>query len=68
MKLLVEVKESKAEFVIELLDSLSFVKAKKLVKDKPRLVIEMEEAVAELNLINAGKKKARKFEDFLDEL
>jgi hypothetical protein len=68
MKLLVEVKESKAEFVIELLDSLSFVKAKKLVKDKPRLVIEMEEAVAELNLIKAGKKKARKFEDFLDEL
>lgn len=68
MKLLVEVKENKAAFVLELLGSLSFVKAKPVNVEKDRLLAELDEAVEEMKLIRAGKKKARKASEFLNEL
>lgn len=68
MKLLVEVKDSKADFVLELLRSLSFVKAEPVRTVKDRLLSELDEAVEEVKLIRAGKKKARKASDFLNEL
>lgn len=68
MKLLVEVKDSKAEFVKELLNSLSFVKAKTITPEKALLIEEIKEAVEEMKQIKAGKKKARNAEEFLNEL
>lgn len=53
---------------MELLHSLSYVKAKPLTDTKAELFGEIREAVEEMKLIRAGKKKARNAEDFLNEL
>lgn len=68
MKVLLEIKDSKAGFVMELLQSLPYVKAKPLTKGYAKLVDEINEAVAEMKLIKKGKKKARNAEEFLNEL
>ena len=68
MRVLLEVKDSKADFVMELLRSLSYVKAKPISEEKAKLMEEINEAVSEMKLIRAGKKKARNAEDFLNEL
>lgn len=68
MKVLLDIKDNKADFVMELLDSLSFVKTKKLTDEKTQLIEEIKEAVEEMKLIRAGKKKARNAQDFINEL
>ena len=68
MKVLLDIKDKKANFVLELLRNLSFVKAKRLTDSKAQLVEEITEAVEELKLIRSGKKKARNAEDFIREL
>jgi hypothetical protein len=68
MKVLLDIKDNKASFVMELLHSLSFVKTRKLTDEKAQLIEEINEAVEEMKLIKAGKKKARNAEDFINEL
>ena len=68
MKVLLDIKDSKAAFVMELLKSFSFIKTKELTKEKAQLIEEINEAVEEMKLIRSGKKKARNAEDFLNEL
>ena len=68
MKVLLEIKESKADFVLKLLRNLSYVKAKPLTEEKATLIEEIKEGVEEIKLIKAGKKKARNAEEFLSEL
>ena len=68
MKLLVEVKDSKAEFVTELLESFSFVKVRIVSARKAKVLDGIREAVEELKLVKQGKLKARKAEDVLNEL
>ena len=68
MKILLEIKDNKAAFVMELLRNLSFVKAKPLTDTKAQLLEEMKEAVEEMKLVKSGKKKARNAEEFLNEL
>ena len=69
MQVIVDVKDNKASFFMELLKNFSFVKkAKPLTAEKSLLMQEIKEAVEELNLVKAGKKQARNAEDFLHEL
>ena len=68
MKVLLDIKDSKADFVMELLGSLSFVKVKAVNEEKMQLIDEIKEAVQDMKLIKAGKKKARNAEDFINEL
>ena len=68
MKLLVEIPDKKANSILEVLNSIPFVKTKKLTDEKARLLKEIREAVEELNSIKSGKKKARDAEEFLNEL
>ena len=68
MKILLDVKDSKADNLIGLLNDLSYVKTKTLSPAKARFLEEMKEAVEELNLVKSGKKKVRNAEDFLNEL
>ncbi len=68
MKVLLDIKDNKAEFFMEVLKSFSFVKAKPITDSKAALMEEIKEAVEEMKLIRAGKKKARNAEDFLNEL
>ena len=68
MKILLDIKDNKAHFFMELIKNFSFVKAKPLTDNKALFLEELKEATEEVNLIKAGKKKARNADDFLNEL
>jgi hypothetical protein len=69
MKVLVDIPDNKADFGLEVLRNLMFVKkANPISSQKYLLMEEIKEAVEELNLIKTGKKTARNAEDFLNEL
>ena len=68
MKVLLDIKDNKAAFVMELLGYFKFVKVEIISSEKALLIKEIKEAVEEMKLIRAGKKKARNAEDFLNEL
>ena len=68
MKILLEIPDNKAASLLEVLRSISYVKAKPLTDAKARLMEEIREAVEEMKQIRGGKKKGRNAEDFLNEL
>ena len=68
MKVLIDIKDNKASFVMELLNSLSFVKTKTITESKALLIEEIKEVVEEMKLIKSGKLQARDADDFLNEL
>jgi hypothetical protein len=68
MKVLLDIKDSKVDFVMELLGSLSFVKAEPLTAKKSDTLKGLKKAVEEVNLIKAGKKKSVSLNSFLDGL
>ncbi len=68
MKVLLEIPDSKASSLMEVLKSISYVKATPLTDTKALLMGEIREAVEEMKLIRAGKKVARSADDFLNEL
>jgi hypothetical protein len=68
MKVLLDIKDAKAPFVLELLSNLPFVKAKPLAGEKALLIEEISEAVENLKLVRQGKLKARPAKDVLNEL
>lgn len=68
MKLLLDIKENKAGFILELLHSFPYVKAKQLTPSQELFYKELGEAVREVKLVKSGRKKARKAEDFINEL
>ena len=68
MKLLLEIKDNKAAFFMELLKNFPYVKAKPISDEKGLLIEEMKEAVENLKLVRQGKLKARPAKELLDEL
>ena len=68
MKILLEIPDNRAVSLMDVLRSISYVKAKPLTESKARLLSEIKDAVDEINLVNAGKKTARNAEEFLNEL
>jgi hypothetical protein len=68
MKVLLDIKDGKATPLLEVLKGLAYVKVKTISDEKALLMEEIREAVEEMKLIRAGKKKARNAEDFLNEL
>jgi len=68
MKVILDIKDAKAPFVMELLQSFSFVKAKPLSPYKAKVLEDVKEAVEEMKLIKAGKLRARNAEDLFNEL
>lgn len=68
MKVLLDIKDDKVAFVMELLNSLSFVKAKPLSNEKAELMSDIREAVEELKLVRQGKLQARNAENLINEL
>ena len=65
---LLNIKDDKADFVMELLRSFKFIKAEKITSEKAKLIKDIKEAVEEMKLIKAGKLKGRPAEELLDEL
>jgi len=69
MKILLDIKDNKAAFFMELIKNLSFIKkATPLSDSKAELIQDIREAVEELKLIQEGKMEARNAEDLIDEL
>ncbi|MBK6409661.1 MAG: hypothetical protein IPF78_08175 [Flavobacteriales bacterium] len=68
MKLVIEVNDSKAEFLLELLRSLPFVKSSTISNEKDEVLDSVRKAVEEMKLVKAGKLKGRPVEDLLNEL
>jgi hypothetical protein len=68
MKVLLDIPDSKATSLMEVLKSISYVKARQITDSKAQLMEEIRDAVEEMKLIRAGKKKARNAEEFLNEL
>jgi hypothetical protein len=68
MKILLDIPDNKASSFMEVLRSISYVKAKPLTDAKALLLEEIREAVEEMKLIRAGEKQASNAEDFLNEL
>ncbi len=68
MKILLDIPDNKASSLMDVLRSISYVKAKLLTDTKALVMEEIREAVEEMKLIRAGKKKTRNAEDFLNEL
>lgn len=68
MKVLLDIPDNKASSLMDVLKSISYVKAKTLTDEKALLLEEIKDAVEEMKLIRAGKKEARNAEDFLNDL
>ena len=68
MKAVLDIKDSKASFVMELLSSFSFVKVQPITKEKALLLNEIKEAVSTISLIKKGTAQARPAKELLNEL
>ncbi|MCG3167559.1 MAG: hypothetical protein POELPBGB_03352 [Bacteroidia bacterium] len=68
MKLLLDVKDDKAAFVMEVLKNFSFVKTQTITPAKAQLINEIKEAVENMKLVKKGKLKARPARDLINEL
>ena len=63
-----DVNENKADFVMELLNSLPFIKVVTVNKKKEKFLKDLEESVDEVNLAIQGKVKLKSAEEILNEL
>jgi hypothetical protein len=68
MKVLLDIKDEKASFFMEILKNFSFVKATPITSEKATLIQDIKEAVEELVLVREGKLEARNAEDLINEL
>jgi hypothetical protein len=68
MKVLLDIKDNKAEFVMELLRSLSFVKVEPISTNKAQFLKEFKASVEEVILAKKGKIKLKTAEQLLNEL
>jgi hypothetical protein len=68
MKVLLDIPDNRASSFMDVIRSISYVKAKTITDSKALLIEEIKEAVEEMKLIKAGKRTARNAEDFLNEL
>ena len=68
MKALLDIKDSKALFVMELLGNFSFVKIRPITSEKALLLNELKEAIDNVNLVKKGKLQARPAKELLNEI
>ena len=69
MKVLLDIKDNKADFILEILKGFpSYVKAKKVADSKAILYATIKEAAEEVRLHKQGKIKLKSAQELLDEL
>ena len=68
MRVLLDIKESKVLFLMELLKNFSFVKIHPITNEKALLLQEIKEAVNTVNLVKKGKIVARPAKELLNEI
>jgi hypothetical protein len=68
MKVLIEVPDKKADFIIEVLQNFSFVKTTTITPPKAELLKDLKDSVDQINAFKKGKIKLRSAKDFLKSL
>ncbi len=68
MKILLDVRDDKAAFFMEMLRNFRFVKAKPITSEKARILEGLRDAVEQVKLHKAGKIKMKTARELLDEL
>ncbi|OFX59510.1 MAG: hypothetical protein A2046_11960 [Bacteroidetes bacterium GWA2_30_7] len=68
MIVLLDIKDSKADFFMELMKNFSFVKTKPFNQEKEKFLNSISEAVEEVKLHKQGKIKLKSARELLDEL
>jgi hypothetical protein len=68
MKVLLDIKDNKVAFIMELLNNFKFVKAEPITPYKAEVLQGIKQAVEEMQLIKEGKLKSTPAKDLLDEL
>ena len=68
MKVLLDINDNKAEFVLEVLHQFNFVKAKTITSSKAKFLEEFSGAVEEVKQAKRGKIKLQSAKDFLNGL
>ena len=68
MKVLLDIKDEKASFILEVLKNFKDVKAKPLSDFKADVFEALKESMEEVQLIREGKLKGIPAKDLLDEL
>ena len=68
MKAVLDIKDNRASFVMELLGSFSFVKIRPITNNKALLLSEIRDAVDTVNLIKKSKIQARPAKELLNEI
>ena len=68
MKAVLDIKDSKASFIMELLGNFSFVKVQPITHEKALLLSEIKEAVDIVNQVKKGKLQARPAKELLNEI
>jgi len=68
MKVLLDIKDSKAQPLLEVLKSLPYVRTIPISGEKALLMEEIKQSVKELKLIKEGKLKGIPAKQLLDEL
>jgi len=67
MRVLLDIKDNKAQSLLDVLNGLPYVKTKTLSNYQAEAIEQMKEAIDELHLVKAGKLKARNASDLLNE-
>jgi len=69
MKVILDIKDSKADFILEMLEGFStYVKAKQISPAKAKVMEDLAESIEEVKLHKQGKIKLQSAEEFLNEL
>lgn len=68
MKILIEIKEDKANFLMELLHNFSFVKIKPFDAELYEFYSNLKDSIEEVKMAKKGEKELQSAEEFLDEL
>ncbi len=68
MKMLLDIKDSRADFIMELLKNFSFVKTETLTPAKAQFLSDLKGSVEEVTLAKKGKIKLQSAREFLNEL
>ncbi len=68
MKVILDIEDSKALYLMEVLKGLTFVKTQTISNEKAELISNIKNAVDELNLIKEGKLKGIPVKQLLNEL
>ncbi|MEO5569872.1 MAG: hypothetical protein ABIT08_17510 [Bacteroidia bacterium] len=70
MKVILDIKETRIPFFMELIRSLNYIKVVKEIKNerKSKAVSELAEAFNDVELYEQGKKKLKSAKDLLNEL